>query len=63
MEDKKQKIFEEFFTKFVRKCLSEDILPVAILDYKPWGLFPTINFREVGLEEKKEILSSLDKEK
>lgn len=63
MENKKQKKFEEFYIKFVRKCLTENMLPVAIVEYKPWGILPAINFREIGLEEKQEILSSLEEEK
>ena len=62
MEKKKQEKFEEFYLKFVRKCLTEDILPVAVVEYKPWGIVPTLNYREVAADEKKQILSSLIKE-
>lgn len=60
MDKKKQKKFEEFYVKFVRKCLTENILPVAAMQFDPRGIFPTLNFREVSKEEKKEILSSLN---
>ena len=63
MDKKKQEKFEEFYVKFVRKCLTENILPVAVMQYDPRGIFPSLNFREVGLEEKQEILSSLEEEK
>ena len=62
MEKQKQEKFEEFYLKFVRKCLAEDILPVAVVEYKPWGIVPTLNYREVTADEKKQILSSLIKE-
>lgn len=62
MEKQKQEKFEEFYVKFVRKCLTEDILPVAVVEYKPWGIIPVLNYREVAADEKKQILSSLIKE-
>lgn len=63
MDKKKQVKFEELYLKFVRKCLTEDMLPVMMMDYRPQGILPTLNFRIVEEEEKKEILSSLSKEK
>jgi hypothetical protein len=60
-KEKKQKKFEEFYVKFVRKCLSENMMPTMTVSYEPTGIFPSLNFYEVDDKRKKEILSSLNK--
>jgi len=61
--DKKQKKFEEIYIKFVRKCLSEDIMPVVALQYEVNGIFPILKYTQVDKKRKNEILSSLNEEK
>jgi CRISPR/Cas system CMR-associated protein Cmr5 small subunit len=58
---KKQEKFEEFYGKFVRKCLSENMLPTMTIRYEHNGIFPLLDFYEVNEKEKEEILSSLNK--
>lgn len=63
LRKKKQEKFEEFYKKFLRKCLSEDILPVPVLKYEVNGIFPGLDFTVVEEETKKQIISSLDEKK
>lgn len=60
--EKKQKKFEEFYIKFISKCLTENIFPVMTMRYEFNGIFPVLDFREVDEKKKKELLSSLDKQ-
>ena len=57
----KQKQFEEMYEKFVRKCLTQDIIPMVTLQYEVNGIFPVLKYLEVDEDRKKEILSSLNK--
>ena len=59
--DKKQKKFEEIYEKFFKKCLQENLLPTAVIRYERTGMLPEITYMEVTDEQKKDILSSLDK--
>ena len=61
--EKKQKKFEEFYLKFIKKCLQENIFPVMAMRYESSGIFPILDFREVDEKKKKELLSSLEKQK
>ena len=62
MNSEKQKKFEEFYIKFVRKCLSENMLPTLILRYESVGVFPSMNYVEIDDVKKQEVLSSLSEE-
>ena len=57
-KEDKQKKFEEFYIKFVRKCLTENIMPTMTVRYDPTGVFPLLSFYEIDGARKKEILSS-----
>ena len=63
MNDKKQKTFEGLYEKFARKCLQENLLPIAVLRFSENGVYPEVSYYEVTEDQKKEILSSLDKKK
>jgi len=49
------------YVKFVRKCLTKDIMPIVALQYEVNGVFPILKYLEVDEDRKKEILSSLNK--
>jgi len=57
----KQEQFEDMYVKFVRKCLTKDIMPIVALQYEVNGVFPILKYLEVDEDRKKEILSSLNK--
>lgn len=57
----KSKKFEEFYVKFLKKCLTEDIIPIPLMKYEPRGIFAYIDFTEVSKEEKENILKDLNK--
>ena len=61
MKEEKQKKFEEFYIKFLKKCLTENMLPTPLIRYEKNGIYPVIDAVEVDEEKKKEILSSLEK--
>ncbi len=64
MEDQKEakvRLFEENYEKFVKKCLQDNIFPTMRIRYDTVGIFPLLDFYIVSEEEKKEILSSLNK--
>ena len=58
-ENPNRELFIKLFNEFYRKCLENNIVPVAVIRQSPFEIKADFDFMEVTKEQKKELMEKI----